>query len=356
LQPSNSRPGTVLSKTSIRFKLNREKPIAACTRQMTDRGCIGQLENYQQPNKSNKMNTSIIKTTALSYHYSKDVQTLSDINLNVQRGAIYGFLGPNGSGKTTTLSLILGLLHKQEGDIEIFGQHLHLNRIPILKKIGSLIETPSLYGHLTAKENLEVYRSIYGASKERISEVLKIAGLEDTGKKTAKMFSLGMKQRLAIALALLPKPELLILDEPSNGLDPGGIIELRQLIKTLNKAYGMTILISSHLLSEVEKMVTHVGIIYKGKMLFQGSLPELHQFQQKGSRLVIDTSDNEAVLQILREYNPERQGNHLAVPYGDRKQVATIQKLLIQNDLDVYLLQPKTNDLEQLFIDLTSIH
>lgn len=300
------------------------------------------------------MDTSIIKTTALSYRYSKDVQTLSDINLNVERGTIYGFLGPNGSGKTTTLSLLLGLLPKQEGDIEVFGQHLHLNRIHILKKIGSLIETPSLYGHLTAKENLEVYRSIYDASKGRISEVLKIVGLEDTGRKTAKRFSLGMKQRLAIALALLPKPELLILDEPSNGLDPGGIIELRQLIKTLNKAYGMTILISSHLLSEVEKMVSHVGIIYKGKMLFQGSLAELHQFQQKGSRLVIDTSDNEAAIRILDDFHPEREGNHLAVPYRDQKQVAAIQRLLFQNNLDVYLLQPKTNNLEQLFIDLTS--
>jgi len=301
-------------------------------------------------------NTSIIKTKGLSYHYSKDVQTLFDINLNVEKGSIYGFLGPNGSGKTTTLSLILGLLNKQKGDIEIFGQHLHSNRIDVLKKIGSIIETPSLYGHLSAKENMEVYRPIYGASKERVSEVLKIVGLEDTGKKTAKKFSLGMKQRLSIALALLPTPELLILDEPSNGLDPSGIIELRQLIKTLNKDHGMTILISSHLLSEVEKMVSHVGIIYKGKMLFQGSLPELHQFQQKGSRLLIDTSDNEAAIKILQEYNPEREGDTLSVPFHDQKQVATIQRALIQNNLDVYLLQPKANDLEQLFIDLTTNH
>src|SRR5687768_14193114 len=165
-------------------------------------------------------NPSILKTTNLSYHYSKDVQTLYDINLNVEKGNIYGFLGPNGSGKTTTLSLLLGLLKNQKGSIEIFGQPLHLNRIEILKKIGSLIESPSLYGHLTAKENLEVYRPIYGASKERINEVLKIAGLSDTGSKKAKSFSLGMRQRLSIALALLPRPELLVLDEPANGLDP----------------------------------------------------------------------------------------------------------------------------------------
>ncbi len=223
----------------------------------------------------NKMDTlPIIQTTALSYNYSKKEQTLRDINLTIERGSVYGFLGPNGSGKTTTLSLLLGLLKLQLGNIRIFGKELKNDRIDILKRVGSLIETPSLYGHLTAKENLEVYRHIYGASKARVDEVLKIIELDYTGKKPVKKFSLGMKQRLSIALALLPNPELLILDEPSNGLDPAGIIELRKLIRTLNKAFGMTIVISSHLLSEVEKMVSHVGIIYKGSMLFQGTLPE----------------------------------------------------------------------------------
>jgi ABC-2 type transport system ATP-binding protein len=163
-----------------------------------------------------------------------------------------------------------------------------------------------------------------------------------------------MKQRLSIALALLPSPELLVLDEPSNGLDPSGIIELRQLIKKLNKAYGMTILISSHLLAEVEKMVSHVGIIYKGKMLFQGSLPELHLFQQKGSKLLIRTSDNEVAVKLLQEHNPERIGDMLSVSFQDVNQVASMNRTLTQNNLDVYLLHPKENDLEQLFINLTS--
>ena len=299
-------------------------------------------------------NSAIIKTTGLSYHYSKSVQTLSDINLNVEKGCIYGFLGPNGSGKTTTLSLLLGLLNNQKGDIEIFGQHLEANRTNILKKVGSLIETPSLYGHLTARENLEVYRRIYGTSKQRIDEVLDIVSLGDTRKKAVKRFSLGMKQRLSIALALLPNPELLILDEPSNGLDPAGIIELRKLIKKLNNAFGMTILISSHLLTEVEKMVSHVGIIYKGKMLFQGSLPELHTFQRKGSKLFVNTSDNEIAIKLLREYGPERNGDTIAVPFRDSNQTASIARTLTQNHLDIYLLHPKENNLEQLFIDLTS--
>ena len=299
-------------------------------------------------------NSAIIKTTGLSYHYSKSLQTLFDINLEVEKGSIYGFLGPNGSGKTTTLSLLLGLLNNQKGDIEIFGQHLQANRTDILKKVGSLIETPSLYNHLTAKENLEVYRRIYGSSKERVDEVLNIVNLGDTGKKTVKKFSLGMKQRLSIALALLPNPELLILDEPSNGLDPAGIIELRKLIKKLNNAFGMTILISSHLLTEVEKMVSHVGIIYQGKMLFQGSLPELHLFQRKGSKLFVNTSDNEIAIKHLREYSPERNGDTIAVPFRDLNQVASIARTLTQNNLDIYLLHPKENNLEQLFIDLTS--
>lgn len=299
-------------------------------------------------------NSSVIKTTALSYHYSKGVQTLFDINLDVERGSIYGFLGPNGSGKTTTLSLLLGLLNNQQGDIEIFGQHLGANRVNILQKIGSLIESPSLYAHLTAKENLEVYRPVYGASKKRVAEVLKIVGLADTGKKVAKKFSLGMKQRLAIALALLPNPELLILDEPSNGLDPAGIIELRELIKKLNKTYGMTILISSHLLGEVEKMVSHVGIIFKGKMLFQGPLSELHSFQQKGSRLFIRTSDNAAAYDLLQHHQPEMVGESVSLAYNEIGQVAAINRTLNSHNLDVYLLHPKESDLEQLFIDLTS--
>jgi len=296
----------------------------------------------------------IIETKGLSYQYSKQEQTLFDINLQVPQGSIYGFLGPNGSGKTTTLSLLLGLLEKQQGNISIFGQELHKNRISILKKIGSLIETPSLYGHLTARGNLEVYRSIYGTTKERIDEVLEIVGLMDTGKKPAAKFSLGMKQRLSIALALLPSPQLLILDEPSNGLDPSGMIELRQLIKKLNKELGMTIVISSHLLSEVEKMVSHIGIIYKGKMLFQGPLQELHRFQQKGSRLLIRTSDNEVAMQLLHNHYPECAGDMVSLPFEDMHQVASINRTLTAQNLDVYLLQPKENDLEQLFIDLTT--
>jgi len=299
-------------------------------------------------------NSAIIKTTALSYHYSGQEQTLSGINLQVPKGSIYGFLGPNGSGKTTTLSLLLGLLENQQGTIEIFGQHLHSNRVGILKKTGSLIETPSLYGHLTARENLEVYRTVYDVPKTRLDEVLNTVGLADTGKKAVKKFSLGMKQRLSIALALLPNPELLILDEPANGLDPAGIIELRELIKKLNREHGMTIIISSHLLAEVEKMVSHVGIIVKGKLIFQGTLSDLQVFQQKGSRLFINTSDNQIAYNLLQDHSPEKSEAMVSVAIQDIRQVADINRRLTRQGLDVYLLHPKQTDLEQLFIDLTS--
>jgi len=296
----------------------------------------------------------IIQTEGLTYQYSKGVKTLDDINLQVERGSIYGFLGPNGSGKTTTLSLLLGLLNNQQGQISIFGRQLQSNRIDILKRTGSLIETPSLYGHLSAAQNLEVYQQVYGASKQRIAEVLKIVDLKDTGNKAVKKFSLGMKQRLAIALALLPAPELLVLDEPSNGLDPAGIIELRHLIRRLNKEYGMTIVISSHLLSEVEKMVSHIGIIFKGSMLFQGTLQQLHAFQERSARLILHTSDNQLAVRLLQEFDPLAEGETVSIAYHGMRQAAQVTRMLINDNLDVYLLKPKENDLEELFINLTT--
>lgn len=300
------------------------------------------------------MNAPIIKTTALNYAYRGVHKTLSGIELNVKSGSVYGFLGPNGSGKTTTLRLLLGLVAMQDGNIELFGESFATNRVKILKRTGSLIESPSLYGNLTARENLEVYRRIYDASKERIDQVLHMVGLEDTGNKLTKRFSLGMRQRLSIALALLPQPELLILDEPANGLDPAGIIELRMLIKKLNKAYGMTILISSHLLSEIEKVVTHIGIIAKGRMIFQGSMEELQLMQENKSVLQIKTSDNDKAFRLLQQYNPEKTLRGLLVPCRSGDDIAAINKILNAHQVDLYLLKPQENNLEELFIELTT--
>lgn len=300
------------------------------------------------------MNRLLIETTALSYYFNRETKTLDNINLQVEEGSIYGFLGPNGAGKTTTLRLLLGLLRKQLGTIEIFGKDFETNKLNILNKLGSLIEQPSLYGHLTAKENLEVYRKLYGAGKERIDDVLKLVNLTYTKNKKAKQFSLGMKQRLSIAIALLPKPELLVLDEPTNGLDPNGIIEIRELIKKLNKEEGVTVLVSSHILAEVEKMATHVGIIHRGKLLFQGSLAELQQIKHKQSFLEVETTDNDVAIQLLKDFGAERQNGHLVLPFTNKLHSASINRMLIEKGIDVYRMQPQQNDLEQIFIDITS--
>lgn len=297
----------------------------------------------------------VVKTTHLNFSFRNGAKTLQDVNLEVPQGSIYGFLGPNGAGKTTTLRLLLGLLKNQEGKLELFGQQFSSHRLDILRRLGSLIEQPSLYLHLSAKENLEIYQLVYKTSRKRIDEVLQLVGLEQTGKKKARQFSLGMRQRLSIAIALLHQPELLILDEPTNGLDPNGIIETRELIKKLNKEHGTTVIVSSHILNEVEKMATHVGIIHKGRMLFQGPLQELQQMKTRQSVLEIETNDNARAMAILSsQYKVQQNENLLVLPYGDKQQTAGITQLLVKEGFDVYAIHPRQSDLEQLFIDITS--
>jgi lantibiotic transport system ATP-binding protein len=297
----------------------------------------------------------VINASHLDFSFSAGNKTLDNVNLEVPQGSIYGFLGPNGAGKTTTLRLLLGLLRNQKGSIEIFQKNFLAHRIEILKRLGSLIEQPSLYGHLTAIENLEIYRRIYKCSKSRVGEALKLVSLENTGKKKAKQFSLGMKQRLSIAIALLHQPELLILDEPTNGLDPNGIIEVRELLKRLNKEFGTTVLVSSHILNEVERMATHVGIIHKGKMLFQGTLPDLQHMKTKQAALEIETNDNAKATQLLQEqFSVQQHENKIFIPFQNKEQTAKVNRLLVQNGLNVFALYPQQSDLEQLFLDITS--
>ena len=300
------------------------------------------------------MSEPSIQTTNLSFSFSNGSKTLQNVNLFVPKGSIYGFLGPNGAGKTTTLRLLLGLLRNQQGRLEIFGKEFASNRIEILKRLGSLIEQPSLYLHLTAKENLDIYRLIYRVDRNRINDVLQIVGLDHTGKKKVKQFSLGMKQRLSIAIALLHQPELLILDEPTNGLDPNGIIETRELIKKLNKEHSTTVIVSSHILNEVERMASHVGIIHKGRMLFQGTLPELQQMKSRQTALEIETNDNTTAAQILQSFSLKSVNGKLVLPFKNKEKTAAINKLLVQSGVDVYALHSQQDDLEQLFLDITS--
>lgn len=211
------------------------------------------------------MNDLILETKSLSKQYGQQL-AVDHISLQIKRNTIYGLLGPNGAGKSTTLKMLTGLIRPTGGQIIFEGQPWSRNS---LSKIGSLIESPALYGNLTAEENLLVHTKLLKIRKEKIREVLEIVGLKDTGKKRVSQFSMGMKQRLGIAIALLNDPELLILDEPTNGLDPFGIQELRKLIASFPQR-GMTVILSSHILSEVAQVVDDIGIISGGQLLFQG--------------------------------------------------------------------------------------
>lgn len=295
-----------------------------------------------------------IETENLTHHFSNKEVVLNNVNLQVPEGSVFGFLGPNGAGKTTTLRLLLGLLRKQQGSINFFGKPFAGNRIEILKNIGSLIESPSLYGHLSAVENLQVLQHIYQCPKSRIGVVLEMAGLAYTGGKKAAKFSLGMKQRLSIAVALLNNPPLLILDEPTNGLDPNGIIEMRELLKRLNREHGITIVISSHLLSEIERMVTHVGIIHKGAIRFQGTLDELRIKQTQNSVTQFSTNNISATADIVlaQGLQPAISNGLVIVPKTEKNMVAAINKQLVQAGVDVYGITTAENDLESIFMDL----
>ena len=212
---------------------------------------------------------NLSKTTGTTYR-------VNYLSLNMPKSCVYGFLGPNGAGKTTTLKMILGLIKKDAGEIKMFGEDVSAkNLLALLHKTGSLIENPGGYPHLSGLENMQIIAKLKGVNETEIEKALKTVRLYEQKDKKLGAYSLGMKQRLGIAMALLGDPKLLILDEPSNGLDPAGIMEIRNLITSLPKERGMTVLISSHLLNEIEQMADYVGIIHKGQMLYQGKLSEL---------------------------------------------------------------------------------
>ena len=298
------------------------------------------------------MQPLIIQTQNLNYYFGQQ-KVLDQLTLEVPKGGIYGFLGPNGSGKTTTIKLLLNLLKSSEQNISLFGQQITQNRTEILKKIGSLVEQPAIYPHLSGYENLKNRANLLGVSKEKVMETLALVGLTEASKKSAEKYSLGMKQRLGIGLALLEDPELLILDEPTNGLDPNGIIEVRNLIKELAEKQQKTIFISSHLLAEIEKIATHVGIINKGKMLFQGSINELQNL--KTSQIIIEASDNQAALMLLEGKYPDvKLDLNVHIPFENIEQMGFINHFLIQNGLIVYSIYQQKKDLESLFLDITN--
>lgn len=299
---------------------------------------------------------SCIELKEVSHCFRGNEPVLRKINLMVPKGSIYGFLGPNGAGKTTTLRLILGLLKRQTGSINVFNVPFDENRIEILNQTGSLIESPSLYSHLTAYENLNVLRKIYQCPESRINDVLELVGLSKTGKKKSGLFSLGMKQRLGIAIALLNNPALLILDEPTNGLDPNGILEIRELLKRINAESGIAIVISSHLLSEIEKLVSHVGIINNGAMLFQGTLSDLKRQKLQASGVLFKTNDAIRSQMILKENGIDTQisDDSLIIPAFEPKQISLLNRKLMEDGIEVHEISPINNDLEKIFMNLVS--
>ena len=218
----------------------------------------------------------MITTKHLTKKY-KNFVSVNNVSLHIRKGSIYGFLGPNGAGKSTTMKMLLGLTIPTKGSFSIDGKHFPEDRMDILKEIGSFIEAPSFYANLTGRENLDVIRRILRLPKESVEDALELVGLTEFGDRLAKKYSLGMKQRLGLAGALLGRPPILILDEPTNGLDPSGIHEIRELVKSLPGLYDCTILISSHMLSEIELMADDIGILNHGRLLFEGSLDELRQ-------------------------------------------------------------------------------
>ncbi len=218
----------------------------------------------------------IITTKQLTKKY-KNFTSVNNVSLHIRKGSIYGFLGPNGAGKSTTMKMLLGLTAPTKGSFTVDGKHFPADRIAILKEVGSFIESPSFYANLTGRENLDVIRRILGLPKSAVEDALNLVSLTEFGDRPAKKYSLGMKQRLGLAGALLGRPPILILDEPTNGLDPSGIHEIRNLVKSLPDLYDCTVLISSHMLSEIELIADDIGILNHGRLLFEGSLDELRQ-------------------------------------------------------------------------------
>lgn len=277
------------------------------------------------------------------------------MELHVPQGCVYGFIGPNGAGKSTTMKMLLGLIHPTAGRVRLLGQELtEKSRLPLLRQTGSLIESPAGYLHLTAQENLEIVADLKGVPHKDIGRVLDIVHLTQDRNRRVGQYSLGMKQRLGIAMALLGSPKLLILDEPTNGLDPAGIQEMRALIRNMPAATGATVLISSHLLGEMEQMVEQVGIIDHGHILFEGPLTELQRHSR--GNVTLRLLDPAKAAPILRANGLTAHSDSCVVtlpPLQDALLADLVQKLAACG-AGVVELTPRTKTLEEIFLSLTS--
>ncbi len=299
------------------------------------------------------MEKYIIRTEQLSYSYGK-APIIHDLNLAVPDHSIYGFLGSNGAGKSTTIKLLLGLLQAGEQTTFLFDKEFSQHKYEILSQVGNAIEAPSLYGHLTAWENLKYLDILLKVGKSRMEWVLKTVGLWNERNKKVRNFSMGMKQRLYIGTALLNHPSLLILDEPINGLDPNGIYEIRESLKTLHDQEGVTIFLSSHILDEVEKLCSHIGIIEKGRLVSQGPITDLLGSTTK--KVSIYLNDMERGLNLLSDnkYDAQRSRDGVAeIRIDDTLHFIRLLNLLLENKLDPNVIDIGTTSLEDIFFQLT---
>lgn len=296
----------------------------------------------------------LIETHGLTRRFGDRV-AVDELNLSVPAAGVYGFLGPNGAGKTTAIRMLLGLIRPNAGEVRLFGVPMTRDRASLMRRVGALVESPSLYPHLTGRENLEVTRRLLGAPRHLIDVALETVKLTKDADRRVREYSLGMRQRLGLALALLNKPELLILDEPTNGLDPAGIHEMRDLIRRLPDEFGVTVFLSSHLLGEVEQIASHIGIIHEGRLLFQGPLTELQTKQQ--TQLIVGVKQLDAASESLAKagWNVHRSiDGTLSVAARTADDAAKINKLLVDQRLDVFHIALAQPSLEDIFLTLTT--
>ncbi|WP_220740622.1 ABC transporter ATP-binding protein [Leuconostoc miyukkimchii] len=296
------------------------------------------------------MVNKMIEVVNLTKKFDQKI-VLNDISFTVEEGDIYGFLGRNGSGKSTTMKAILKLLNFDSGTINVLDNNDIRNSNAYLNQIGSLIEEPAFYPNLTGYENLKIVQQLSDIPTENIDRVLEIVGLTATANKLTKKYSLGMKQRLGIAIALVKFPKILILDEPTNGLDPEGVREIRELILSLPEKYGITVFISSHILSEIEKMVNKVAILDHGKIKFEGNMQKLEQ----ESTLSIATDNMPATESLLtaKKYNFIKTEKNIIVNDASSEVAIAVNKLLVGSDIGVSDLHLVKHSLEDIFLKIT---
>lgn len=295
--------------------------------------------------------SSIIRTHGLSKTYGKTT-VVDSLNLDVAEGTVHGLLGPNGSGKSTTMKMLLGLVTPTSGEITMLGQPMNRDTRPqVLTGVGSLIESPSAYPHLTGAENMKIASRLFGADTASAQRAVELVRLGNHMDKLVKNYSLGMKQRLGIAMALVRDPRVLILDEPTNGLDPAGIEEIRELIIGLARDEGRTVLVSSHLLSEIEKMASHLTIIDRGRMIFQGSQQQLYAAQLPD--LFVQTPSARIAAELLSTLRPTMAEGGIEIAGLSDSQVADVCAHLVSHDVPLHQVVRKRRSLEEIFIGLT---